>query len=50
MKVSIIILLSCLTAAFAEDVKEEEGVAVLTTKNFNSFIDDNEFVLVEFCK
>lgn len=48
MKVSIIILLSCLTAAFAEDVKEEEGVAVLTTKNFNSFIDDNEFVLVEF--
>jgi hypothetical protein len=36
--------------AFAEDVKQEEGVYVLTEKNFDGFVSDNEHVLVEFCE
>lgn len=33
---------------FAEDITKEEGVLVLTEKNFEQAITDNEFVLVEF--
>ncbi|XP_055903001.1 protein disulfide-isomerase [Eupeodes corollae] len=33
---------------FAEEIKLEDGVLVLTKNNFNSAITDNEFVLVEF--
>ena len=45
--------LACLgfvAAAFAdeEEIKKEEGVLVLTEKNFEKAIADNEFVLVEF--
>ena len=31
-------------------VEIEDGVLVLTDKNFDSVVKDNEFVLVEFCK
>lgn len=34
----------------AEEIKTEEGVLVLTVKNFKEAIADNEYVLVEFCK
>lgn len=34
----------------AEDIKEEEGVLVLTKANFKEALEKNEFVLVEFCK
>lgn len=34
----------------AEDIKEEEGVLVLTKSNFKEALENNEFVLVEFCK
>jgi hypothetical protein len=33
----------------AEDIKEEEGVLVLTKSNFKEAL-KNEFVLVEFCE
>lgn len=32
------------------DVKTEDGVLVLTTENLPTVIQDNEYVLVEFCK
>ncbi len=35
-------------SAIAEDIAKEEGVLVLTEKNFEQAITDNEFVLVEF--
>nr|ADZ76593.1 protein disulfide isomerase [Conus betulinus] len=48
MKFSSCLVLTLLVFVSAEDVIKEEGVYVLTTKNFDSFIADNEFVLVEF--
>merc|ERR1712036_20976 len=35
-------------SAYAEDIPKEEGVLVLTEKNFEGAIADNEYVLVEF--
>jgi len=34
----------------AEEVTEEEGVIVLTESNFDKVVDDNQYILVEFCK
>lgn len=34
----------------AEEIKEEEGVLVLTKGNFKDALEKNDFVLVEFCK
>lgn len=31
-----------------DEIKKEEGVLVLTEKNFDTAITDNEYVLVEF--
>lgn len=50
MKFSVVLSLTFLVFAFAEDVKDEEGVYVLTDKNFDEFVTENDFVLVEFCK
>jgi protein disulfide-isomerase A1 len=36
------------TASASEDITKEEGVLVLTEKNFDAAVKDNEFVLVEF--
>jgi protein disulfide-isomerase A1 len=51
MKFFAVLSLACLAVtAFADDadVKKEEGVLVLTEKNFENVITENEFVLVEF--
>ncbi len=47
----ILAILLVATAALAsadEEITKEEGVLVLTSKNFDSAVKDNEFVLVEF--
>lgn len=52
MKIVGVLLLALWAFARADDaeIKEEEDVMVLTTKNFETAINGNEFVLVEFCK
>ncbi len=48
MRVLSLFACLCLALASSEEITKEEGVLVLTTKNFESAITDNEFVLVEF--
>lgn len=45
-----IVLLLFVGSQAAEEIKEEDGVLVLTKANFKEATEDNEFVLVEFCK
>lgn len=48
MRTLAILLVGLCSVVFAADIKEEEGVLVLTTDNFEGAITDNKFVLVEF--
>ena len=49
MKVLAIILFSLLGLAYSE-ITEEENVLVLTTDNFDGAVENNKFILVEFCE
>ena len=42
------IIMGIVALTIADEITKEEGVLVLTEKNFESAITDNEFVLVEF--
>lgn len=51
MKFACFLLLgAALSCTFAEEIKLDEGVLVLTEQNFDQAITDNKYVLVEFCK
>ena len=50
MKTSLAIFAALFAFAFAVDVQEEEGVFVLTDANLATFVEENNHVLVEFCK
>jgi hypothetical protein len=50
MKVIFSIVLLLVVGLSAEDIKEEDGVLILTKANFKGVLEKNEFILVEFCK
>lgn len=47
---SLLIVVLAVSLSQADDIKEEDGVLVLTKANFQEAIKQYEFVLVEFCK
>lgn len=49
MRLLAVLAVSALVAATAASFELEEGVIIGTDANLKSIIDDNEFVLVEFC-
>jgi len=48
MKPVCLFLVALFAFSYAVDVEEEDAVAVLTTSNFEDFVQETEFVLVEF--
>lgn len=48
--VALLLALAGLLAVQAAEVEIEEGVLVVTTDNFKQVVEENEFVLIEFCK
>jgi hypothetical protein len=49
MKIHLLIALFC-GISFAEDIKREENVLVLNKNNFEELVNNNNYVLVEFCE
>ena len=47
---SIFLCLLFTAAVKCDEIETEDGVLVLTQNNFQSAIEDNEFLLVEFCE
>lgn len=48
MKLFGLALMALTASAMADKIPEENGVLVLSEKNYQKAIDDNEFILVEF--
>ena len=46
----LLLALAGLFAVHAVEVEEEGGVLIVTTENFKQVVEENEFVLMEFCK
>lgn len=48
---SLLLVATATLGVYADkEIKTEDGVLVLTVDNFKKAIEDNEFILVEFCK
>lgn len=47
---SLLLVATATLGVYADEIKTEDGVLVLTVDNFKQAIAENEFVLVEFCK
>lgn len=45
-----LVLLLFVNFISSADIKEDEGVLVLTKGNFKEALEKNDFVLVEFCE
>lgn len=50
LPVALVALVSVAVVLADEEITKDEGVLVLTKKNFEKATEDNEFILVEFCK
>lgn len=50
MKFFFSVLAILIAVSYADEVAEEDNVAILTDKNFDGFVSENTYVLVEFCK
>lgn len=51
MKVNVFCLAAlCLVAISLAKIEVEDGVLVVTKDNFDSVIQDNDYVLLEFCE
>lgn len=48
--VAAVLVASLVASVGADQIAKEEGVLVLKTENFKKAIEDNEFILVEFCE
>lgn len=47
---SLLLVATATLGVYADEIKTEDGVLVLTVDNFKKAIEDNEYILVEFCK
>ena len=47
---TLLLLAALIGACLAGDWEVEDGVFVLTSDNFQSAVDEHNFLLVEFCK
>lgn len=46
----LLLALAGLFAVHAAEIEEEGGVLIVTSDNFQQVVEENEFVLMEFCK
>ena len=45
-----VLLLALCGLALAAEIETEENVLVLTSENFQQALEENQYLLVEFCK
>ena len=50
MKLLLVAVVALFAVAHSADIKDEEGVLVLTKDNFDGALADNKHILVEFCE